>query len=53
MNVLASLTYKEGSEKFLEKIKGHVNTVYASAGTKKYLENNGIECTFIIANKVF
>ena len=47
MNILASLTNKEGSEKFLQRIRNHVNAVYASAGTRKYLEENGIVCSGI------
>ena len=47
MNILASLTNKEGSEKFLHRIMDHVNVIYASAGTRKYLDDNGVKCSGI------
>ena len=43
MNVLASLTDKSGSDEFLKAIKGKVEKIYASEGTRKYLEENGVK----------
>ncbi|MCL4323583.1 MAG: bifunctional phosphoribosylaminoimidazolecarboxamide formyltransferase/IMP cyclohydrolase [Candidatus Thermoplasmatota archaeon] len=44
MNVLVSLTDKSGSDGFLKEISSIVDRIYASEGTKKYLEENGVEC---------
>ena len=47
MRVLASLTDKEGSDVFLKSINKFVDEVYASEGTKKFLESSGISCKSI------
>ncbi|MCL4350656.1 MAG: bifunctional phosphoribosylaminoimidazolecarboxamide formyltransferase/IMP cyclohydrolase [Candidatus Thermoplasmatota archaeon] len=47
MKILASLTNKEGADIFLDKVKDHVEMVYASSGTKKFLEGKGVKCTGI------
>jgi phosphoribosylaminoimidazolecarboxamide formyltransferase/IMP cyclohydrolase len=47
MIVLASLTDKSGSDSFLKSISQEVETVYASDGTRKYLQENGVQCKSI------
>ncbi len=47
MNVLVSLTNKDGSDRFLKRIEKYVDDIYASDGTKKFLVTNGISCKSI------
>lgn len=47
MNVLASLTDKEGCDRFIKSIEKHIDEIYASDGTRKFLETKGISCKSI------
>ena len=47
MNVLASLTDKSGSDEFLKALNGKIDKIYASEGTRKYLEEKGVKSSSI------
>ncbi len=45
MNILVSVTDKDGLTDFFQRVKG--NNIFASSGTASFLKNNGIQCNDI------
>lgn len=44
MNILISVTDKNGLDSFLKSIEDHIDDIYATTGTVGYLSDHGIKC---------